>query len=221
MMSFVFFSIMSTSGFTQIRPILYGGFDYFRDKGFENDSYISFNVGSQLFKWKFLAPEAGFEHYFGIAEEKELLNPTDPNARPPEKINTRFTSNTFSLAPKLIFGNPEASLVFIPQYNFGKISGRGDLLKDTGNQYVLDDRQRFSKSFSFWSFAAGIEGEFFDIDLLHFGLYLKYNFLNSQDILNEIEFVDSEFGSTGGSSEGLGVGFRIYFDFIPLLSKKG
>ncbi len=213
------FMLLSSAGFSQVRPVLYGGFDYFRDTGFENQSYISFSMGSQLFKWRFIAPEVGYEHYFGVAAEKELLNPADPNARPPEKLNTRFSTNTFSLAPKLIFGNREASLVLIPQYNFGKISSRGDLLKDTGRQYVLDDRQQYSQSFSFWSFAAGVEGQFFDSDVLHFGLYLKYNFLNSKDILREISFQDSSLRSTGGSTEGLGLGFRVYFDFIPMLSR--
>lgn len=148
-----------------------------------------------------------------------MLNPSDPNARPPEKLNTRFSTNIFSLAPKLIFGNKEASLILIPQYNFGKISSRGDFLIDGGDQYLLEDQQRFSKDISFWSFAAGIEGQFFDSDVLHFGLYLKYNFLNSEDILKDINFQQSRLRSTGGSAEGLGLGFRVYFDFIPLLRK--
>lgn len=216
---FIVFSLLSSAGFCQIKPILYGGFDYFRDTGFENESYSNFNLGSQLFKWKFIAPEVGFEHYFGIAQQKELLNPANPNARPPEKLETRFSTNTFSLAPKLIFGNREASLVLIPQYNFGKISGRGDLLLDAGNQYVLEDQQRYIQSISFWSFAAGVEGQFFDSEVVHFGLYLKYNFLNSRDILHEIDFKDSTLRSNGGSTEGLGFGLRVYVDFIPLLSK--
>lgn len=215
----IFLCFITSASFGQVRPILYGGFDYFRDTGFENNSYNSFNVGAQLFQWKFIAPEAGYEHYFGIAEEKSLLNPADPNAMPPAKLKTSFSTNTFSLAPKLIFGNREASIVLIPQYNFGKIRSRGDLLIDGGDQYLLEDQQRFTENISFWSFAAGVEGQFFDSDLLHFGLFLKYNFLNSKDILREINFQGSGIRSTGGSTEGLGLGFRMYFDFIPLLSK--
>lgn len=45
----IFLMLISSAGFSQVRPILYGGFDYFRDTGFENDSYINFNVGAQLF----------------------------------------------------------------------------------------------------------------------------------------------------------------------------
>lgn len=80
----IFFIVPGSAVFSQVRPVLYGGFGYFRDTGFENQSYINFNIGSQLFEWKFIAPELGYEHYFGVAAEKELLNSADPNARPPE-----------------------------------------------------------------------------------------------------------------------------------------
>lgn len=203
----------------QLRPILFGGIDYYRDTGFQNNAYMSLNVGSQVFKWHFLAPEIGFEHYYGLVDENSELNPNDPNARAPSKLDTRFSTNSFSIAPKLIFGDKEAALVVIPQYNIGKITARGDLLKDTGDQYVLEERQRISESISYASIAAGVEGQFFESEVLYFSLLLKYNFLNSEKTLKKIEIPQSDLNSTGGSSEGLGISFRVYFDFFELFKK--
>lgn len=212
-------TMINFKGATQNRPIVFGGIDYYRDTGFEENSYLDFNVGTQLFRWKFIAPEVGFEHYFGLANENNELNPNDPNARAPSKLKTRFSTSSLSLAPKLIFGNEEAALVIIPQYNFGKINARGDLLKDTGKSYVLDDQQKIKESISYFSIAAGVEGQFFDSEILHFSLFLKYNFLNSEETLKQIDIPQSRLNSNGGSAEGLGIGIRAYFDFIKLLKQ--
>lgn len=203
----------------QIKPLLFGGIDYYRDKGFEENAYVNFNIGTQLFRWNFIAPEISYEHYYGLVDENNELNPNDPNARAPSKLKTRFFTNSLSLAPKLIFGNKEAALVVIPQFNFGEINVRGDLFKDTGKQYVLDDQQKISESISYLSIAVGVEGQFFESDILHFSLLLKYNFLNSEKTLEKIEIPQSRLNSNGGSAEGLGLGFRVYFDFIELLKQ--
>ena len=203
----------------QIKSLLYGGIDYYRDKGFEENAYVNFNIGTQLFRWHFIAPEIGYEHYYGLVNENNELNTNDPNARAPSKLKTRFSTNSISLAPKLIFGNKEAALVVIPQYNFGEINVRGDLLKDTGKQYMLDEQQKISESISYLSIAAGVEGQFFESEILHFSLFLKYNFLNSENTLERIEIPQSRLTSNGGSTEGLGLGFRVYFDFIELLKQ--
>ncbi|MCY2686009.1 hypothetical protein [Salinimicrobium sp. TH3] len=213
------FTLLNFKVQAQIKPILYGGIDYYRDKGFEENAYVNFNIGTQLFKWNFIAPEIGYEHYYGLVNENNEMNPNDPNARAPSKLKTRYSTNSLSLAPKLIFGNKEAALVVIPQYNFGEIKVRGDLLKDTGKQYVLDDQQKISESISYLSIAAGVEGQFFESEVLHFSLFLKYNFLNSSKILEKIEIPQSRLNSNGGSAEGLGLGFRIYFDLIELLKQ--
>lgn len=212
-------SLLSYSSFGQLKPILYGGVDYYRNTGFLSNAHANVNVGSQLFKWHFLAPEVGFEYNFGSPNDREQLNPEDPNARPPSKLESRFSSRTFTIAPKIIIGNKEAAIVFLPQYNIGKISARGDLLKDTGNQYVLDERQRVSEATDFWSFATGIEGQFWESDILHFSLLLKYSLLNSEEILEQINVGAPALSSPGGSADGLGLTFRVYFDFMELLQK--
>lgn len=215
----LFFTIVSLKGQAQIKPMLFGGIDYYRDKGFEENAYVNLNIGTQLFKWHFIAPEIGYEHYYGVVNENNEMNPNDPNARAPSKLKTGYSTNSLSLAPKLIFGNNEAALVLIPQYNFGEINVRGDLLKDTGKEYVLDDQQKISETISYLSIAAGVEGQFFETEVLHFSLLLKYNFLNSEKTLEKIEIPQSRLNSNGGSAEGLGIGFRVYFDLIELLKQ--
>lgn len=198
----LFFTIVSLKGQAQIKPILFGGIDYYRDKGFEENAYVNLNIGTQLFKWHFIAPEIGYEHYYGVVNENNEMNPNDPNARAPSKLKTGYSTNSLSLAPKLIFGNNEAALVLIPQYNFGEINVRGDLLKDSGKEYVLDDQQKISETISYLSIAAGVEGQFFETEVLHFSLLLKYNFLNSEKTLEKIEIPQSRLNSNGGSAEG-------------------
>lgn len=179
-------SLFCFNSFAQVKPVLYGGFDYYRNTGFVSNAYANVNVGAQVFKWQFLAPEIGFEYHFGSPNDHEQLNPQDPNGRPPSKLETRFSSATFSVAPKIIIGNKEAAAVFLPQYNIGNVTARGDLLKDTGKQYVLEEQQKVSGSTAFWSFAAGVEGQFWESDVLHFGLLLKYSLLDSEEMLEKI-----------------------------------
>lgn len=145
------------------------------------------------------------------------LHPEEPNARAPSKIRARFLTHTFSVAPKIIIGNEEAAFVFIPQYNIGKINARGDLLRDNGRDYYLAEQQRVKNSFSFWSFVAGVEGQFFDSDILHFALLLKYHLLNTQDTLSQIDISSNNLKTPVGFADGFGISFRVYFDFLQLI----
>ena len=198
-------------------PVIFGGLDYFRDVDYQKNAYYNFNVGTQLLQYKFIAPEIGFSSYSGSVREISKLHPVDPNARAPSKLKTSFSTTSFSLAPKFIFGNEEAALVIIPQYNFGRIKARGDLLKDSGRNYYLEEQVKTSINNSFWSIAAGIEGQFTELELFYFSLFLKYTGLNSEEILSELQFENSTLRSVGGSAEGWGLGLRVYFDFLKLL----
>ena len=215
--------ILGFLGFTcfgQGNPVLYGGADYFRNTSFTANSYLNLNVGSQLFRWQFMAPEIGYEYHFGVVRDNNELHPDDPNARAPSKVSTRFATHTFSVAPKVIIGNEEAAFVFIPQYNIGKINARGDLLRDTGRDYTLTEQHRVTNSISFWSFAAGVEGQFLDSDILHFSLLLKYHLLNTENTFNQIDLENTNLKTMGGSADGIGVAFRVYFDFLQLFKNK-
>ena len=202
--------------FGQGNPLLYAGADYFRNTGYVANSYLNVNLGSQIFRWQFIAPEIGYEYHFGVVRDNNELHPEGPNARAPSKVSTRFVSHTFSVAPKIIIGNEEAAFVFIPQYNIGKISARGDLLRDTGRDYYLAEQHRVTNSISFWSFATGVEGQFFNSDILHFSLLLKYHLLDTRDAFDQIDLENTDLKTPEGSADGIGVSFRVYFDLLHL-----
>lgn len=201
-------------------PIIYGGIDYYRNTSFTANSYFNLNIGTQLFRWKFIAPEIGYEYHFGSVRDNNELNPLEPNARAPSMLRTRFSAHTITFAPKIIIGNEEAAFVFIPQYNLGKITGRSDLLRDSGREYYLTDQGIIKNSTSFWSFAAGVDGQFFDTDILHFAILVKYHLLNTGDTFDQIDVNNSYLKTVGGFNDGIGISFRVYFDLLRLLNKK-
>lgn len=218
-LAFLFGSI-GVAGFSQGKPVIYGGADYYRNKSFVANSYFNLNVGSQLFQWRFIAPEVGYEYHFGIVRDNNEVHPEEPNARAPSKVRSRFSTHTFSVAPKIIIGNEEAAFVFIPQYNIGNIKARRELLKDSGTNYFLTEQERVSNPINFWSFAAGVEGQFFDSDILLFAFLIKYHLLNTEDTFKEIELKNSDLKTTGGFKDGIGISFRVYFDVLQLFNAK-
>ncbi len=211
--------LICNSAFGQKNQAIYAGIDIFRDKGFEGNTYGSFSLGSQLFRWKFIAPEVGYEHYFGTLNDYNALNQNEPQARAPFKIRSSFTTNLFTVAPKLVFGSGDAYLVIVPQYNIGELAVKGEYLVDTGNNYALQEQQNFSESVNFWSIAAGIEGDFFNSDLLFFSLLLKYQNLNTQEPIEKLQFQQTNAAPNNGSTDGLGVTLRVYVNFIDLLKR--
>lgn len=209
--------LSSLQGRAQENPKLFAALDIFRNKSFIGNTYLGLNVGSQLFQWHFLAPEVGYEYHFGRLRERQEVNPQDPNYQAPSKFRSRFSSHSFSLAPKLIFGNEEAALVLIPQYNWGKITATGQFLEASGRRYQLVESQQVSNPINFWSFAAGVEGDLFNSDLLHFSLLVKYHLLDSEESLRQLDLESTELQPVGGSADGIGLSFRVYLDLLDLL----
>ncbi len=113
---FIFLLLGSLPAFSQKHPVFYGGLEYYRDTGFEENAYVNLSIGTQLYRWKFLAPEVGFESYFGSPAVHEFNYIGEPNSIPESKLKTHFSSYLFSFSPKLKFGNEETALVIIPQY---------------------------------------------------------------------------------------------------------
>ncbi|CAL67764.1 hypothetical protein GFO_2810 [Christiangramia forsetii KT0803] len=213
-----FFILNSIHGIAQKHPVLYGGFEYYRHTGFENDAFYNVNFGSQVYQWEFFAPEVGLNFSAGILPEREFNDSPDPNAIPGALYKASFTSFSISLAPKLKFGNEEAALVLIPEYNFGKLYAKGNYFLYNGNErYELEEKQKYSKDQNYWSFAAGIEGQLVNVDHLWFAFYLKYTRLNSKEGIESLDFSDYDFTSGGGSKDGIGLGIRVYYDLFSAL----
>lgn len=213
---FILVFVYCETSVAQKHPVFYAGADYYLDKGFENNAYINLQVGAQLFQWKFFAPEVGFDSYLGTPAEIDFNYIGESNSIPEARFKPQFSSYFFSISPKLKFGNEEAALVILPQYNIGKVNARGDYLIYNGNLYALEERENVSKNQSFWSFAGGVEGQIFDVEKLWFSLFLKYTRLNSKEVIKELNFSGSEINPLGGSSDGIGLGLRVYYDLFSV-----
>ncbi|WP_157718060.1 hypothetical protein [Gramella sp. MAR_2010_147] len=198
--------------------MFYGGFEYYRHTGFKNDAFYNVNLGSQVYQWKFFAPEVGVNFHAGFIPDREFDEGPDPNTIPVALSRASFTSFSISLAPKLKFGNEEAALVLIPEYNIGKRTAKGNYLVYNGNErYDLEQKETYSESQNYWSFAAGIEGQLLNVDHLWFSFYLKYTLLDSKKVIQSLDFSDYDFKSNGGSKDGYGLGIRVYYDLFSAL----
>ncbi|GAA4317258.1 hypothetical protein GCM10023115_42650 [Pontixanthobacter gangjinensis] len=198
----------------QWAPKVYAGAKAFYDKGFEGNTFGGFEAGAELLRFKFLAPEIGISYFSGQPNIREF---PDLGSLPPEgraKFDGRFNSFNFSLGPKFIFGNQEAALVFLPEFNLGrmKVSERYFLRDNT--RYELREEAGTSDNISFWNFSAGVEGDFFGLDRIKFSLLLTYTTLDSKKAFEDLQFPDSSEKYAGGSEGGLGINFRAYFDIF-------
>src|SRR5690606_6388380 len=116
------------------------------------------------------------------------------------------------LSPKMIFGNKEAALVLMPQYHVGTISARGEFSRRDTDRFVLTEKLTYKESISFWSMAAGIQGQFYDSETLFFSLFLKYSFLDTKKPVGMIEEPLGYPPPNQGNIGGIGIGARVYFD---------
>ena len=213
----LFFIIVLIGPFSanaQFQPRLYAGAKGFYNKSFESNFYGGFEAGAELFRFKFLAPEIGINYYSGHPNEFEEI---DLESLPPEgiaKYDGRFNSFNFSVAPKLIFGDETAALVFIPEYNFGKMKVSERYFQRDGNFYDLKEEVSDSRNHDFWSFSAGIEGDFFSLENIKFSLLVTYTTLNSEDGFEDLQFSETTKNYKEGSADGLGLTFRAYFDIF-------
>lgn len=217
---FIVYTLLTGLCQAQQRPVIYAGFDYFRNSGFDNNLFGNLNLGFQIYQFKFLAPEVGFNYHFGDIQDSKRLNAIDPQARAPRISDGKYGAAVFSISPKLVFGDSQAALVIIPQYNFGTIRTRGNFLVDNGDIYLLDEQIKHSELLSFWSFAAGVQGNFFDLEYLFFSVFLKYTLFNSSEAFNAISQPIGYPNLNKGAADGIGIGAKVYFDFFQILNKK-
>ncbi len=197
----------------QTHPVLYGGFEYYRNTGFSNNSIGNFNVGAQVYQWKFFAPEIGYDLYFGALNDQNILNPIDPNAQSLERLEKSFNASLFTLSPKLKFGKDDAFLTFSSKYHIGSVRARGDyfVLMNNGD-YGLQERQKTSAPVSFWSFSIGLEGLALKAESYWFTLAVHYMFLNTDEAFQKLDFSEYNIRTTFSNSSTIGLGLRFYWD---------
>lgn len=197
----------------QKHPVVYAGFEYYRNTGFSNNSIGNFNFGAQVYQWKFFAPEIGYDLYFGALNDQNILNPIDPNAQSLERLEKSFNTSLITLSPKLKFGNEEAFLIISPKYHIGQVNAKGDYFVLLNNvDYGLEERQKTSIPVSFWSFSIGLEGFAVKTDSYWFTLAVHYTFLNTDEVFQKLDFSEYNIKTTFSNSSTIGLGLRFYWD---------
>ena len=208
------FILGAISAHSQFSPKIYAGLNGLYDKGFENNLYGSFEFGAELFEVAFLAPEIGVKYYAGSPNESEILNFDQSPPTGLAKFDSRFKSFVFSLGPKITFGNEEAALVILPEFNTGNIRTYKRYFSPSGNSYELSDEIDNSQSINFWNFSAGIEGNFFDLDKVTFSVLLTYSTISTEKAFNDLQLTNTSENYFPGSEDGIGLTIRAYFDIF-------
>lgn len=113
-----FFCLFFIAGVFQVQgqknPVLYGGKELFRHTGFEDNTFGNFTIGSQLYHWKFFAPEIGYSHYSGTLEDRSIFK--EPGAHDRGIFQRRFNTGVFTVTPKIKIGKEDAFISFSPTY---------------------------------------------------------------------------------------------------------
>ena len=198
----------------QFAPKLYGGGKAFYNKAYEGNTFGGFEIGAEIIRFKFLAPEIGISYFAGKPNEMEILDLESLPRQGSAKYDGRFSSFNFAVAPKLIFGNEEAALVILPEYNFGRMKVSERSFQGENSNYEMREDISASDNISFWNFSAGIEGDFFSLESIKFSLLLTYSTFDSETAFEDLQFASSRDNYDAGSKDALGITFRAYFDIF-------
>ncbi len=213
LIGFILFLLTGYQVSAQNHPVIYAGFEYYRNTGFSNNSIGNFNVGAQVYQWKFFAPEIGYDLYFGALNDQNILNPFDPSAQSLQRLEKSFNASLITLSPKLKFGKDDAFVSFSPKYHIGSVKARGDYFVLTNNgDYGLEERQKTSAPVSFWSFSIGLEGLAIKTESYWFTLAVHYMFLNTDEAFQKLDFSEYNIKTTFSNSSTIGLGLRLYWD---------
>ncbi|MBZ9728504.1 hypothetical protein LB467_02290 [Salegentibacter sp. JZCK2] len=198
----------------QKHPVFYAGIEMYRHTDFENNGFAKFSVGSQIYQFKFFAPEIGFDFGGSSFREKEIYDETVLIDNLSEGLlRQRFTFSVLTLNPKLKFGNEDAFITFSPKYHIGWLTGRADYLEfSDDNRYVgLKESQESRANTSFWSFAIGFEG--FQITTKYwFALSLHYTLVNANNVWETMQFSAEDAFMQSAITSTIGLGFRFYYN---------
>ncbi|TDN79972.1 hypothetical protein DET49_1345 [Salegentibacter sp. 24] len=199
----------------QKHPVFYGGIEMYRHTAFENNGFAKFSVGSQIYQFKFLAPEIGFDFGGGTLRERTVFG-ENFNIQDPSKglLRQGFKFSVLTLNPKLKFGEEDAYITFSPKYHLGRLRGESAYLEYSGNnnRYVgVKESEDTTLKTSFWSFAIGFEG--LQITSKYwFALSLHYTLINANDVWDKMEFSAQDAFIQSASTSTIGLGFRFYYN---------
>ena len=198
----------------QKHPVFYGGIEYYRHTHFEGDAYFNFNAGAQVYRWKFFAPEVGFDLYMGSPSNIKVSNPVDPNYSEVAYLSRTMTVPLLTLAPKFKFGRDDAFITITPKYHIGEAAAKANYyeLSSSGKEYHLEESQKVKKSVSFWSFAVGIEGFAIEAEKYWFSLSLNLTFLDVEEAFQDLDFSKYDIDAKIWNTTTLGFGIRFNWD---------
>lgn len=209
----LFLFLFSSEAKAQKHPVFYGGFEYYRHTGYLNDMYGNFNIGAQVYQWKFFAPEVGFDLYAGSKDDIEVNNPSDSNAQPIALFDQDFSAALFTISPKLKFGKEDAFFTLSPKYHIGTLKAKGNYLElMNSGDYGLEEQQKERVPVSFWSFAVGVEGLAIRTESYWFTLSLHYTLLDVEKAFKELDFSEKNINRSFSGSSTVGLGIRFYWD---------
>ena len=200
----------------QKNPVLYGGMELFRHTDFENNSFGNFNIGSQLYHWKFFAPEVGFTHYGGTFRERGIAHKPGIYTVTPGLYNMNFNANVFSFTPKIKLGRDDAFLSFSPTWHAGTANAAGRYYVLEGRRYFLEESQKKSAPVSFWSFSLGVEGFAIQEEKYWFTIFLTYAEVDANAPLSQLDFTEYEIHTSNITTSTIGLGIRFYFNPFPV-----
>lgn len=201
--------LFTNSAISQVEPPeAYISISGFYEEQLEPNSYYNFSIGSELFAYKFIAPEIDYTFYFGGDENEdwEMDNTGDIGFR--SILNRNFDSWVWGLGPKLFLPNDDYRIVFIPKYHSGTQKARGSYFDSND----LDIDKESKTKFNFWSFSLGYE--FLGEDKIgKLGIYLTYTGFNAGKSLNKLDFSEQDYNKNNYNTKAIGITVRLSSGF--------
>lgn len=213
----IFFLLFLLGGFwqssAQKNPVFYAGFEYYRDTELESNAFVNLNIGSQLFHWKFFAPEIGYDYYFGSLRDDDIYEKVAQGRIHKGIFESDFYASLFTLNPKLKIGKKDAFISFSPKYHIGKIYAKGNFygLKENANHFSLQESQKRSSAVHFWSFSIAFEGLALT-GSSWFSISLNYTEMNANDAYSFLNFSGQDVNIPSINTKTIGLGLRFYYN---------
>lgn len=207
---FLFALIFTTShSNSQVQPPeAFISFSGYYEEQIEPNSYYNFSIGTELFAYKFIAPEIDISYYFGTDGTEDLKIGNSGNNDFRSALHKQFDSWVWGIGPKLFLEDDNNRLVLIPKYHFGKQKAVGKYFDSLDTEI----EQEFKNKFNFWSFSIGYEfvGE---ERIGKTGIYLTYTGFNAGKSLNLLDFSSQGFNQNNYNTKAIGITVRLSSGF--------